>query len=577
MKTDESKLLRKRIRIFGLFIYTIFFLLAGRAFYYQVVISEWLADKATNQYEKIDVFYGNRGSVFDNTNRKLAVSLDVVSVGAHPRQIRDVGTTVKALTDILHVDRRELLSGLYSTKSFVWVKRQITPKETKLLTDLKLPGIVFVPEQSRFYPNKSLGAQLIGFCDRDGEGIEGLEYYYNSVIKGSVDRVKVLRDAHGRRFETEKTISSDKNGNNIVLTINGAIQYIAEKALEEAVVGFSAKSGIAVVMNPKTGGILALAHYPFYNPNSFRDYSREVIRNRALTDPFEPGSTMKIFSAAAAIESGICKPTTVFNCENGAYLVGTNVVNDTHSYGMLTLQEIVKYSSNIGAIKIGQMIGSETLYKTLRNFGFGEKTGMDASGETAGSLAPYTKWRKIDAGTIAFGQGLSVSAIQLTAATAAIANGGVLMKPRLVQAITDSNGQVIKRFDPIPVRRVVSSGTARTVSQMMREVITTGGTGVNAALEGYVVCGKTGTAQKIENGAYAKGKYISSFIGFVPADNPEAVILVLVDEPQKKYYGGTVAAPAFKKIALETLGLLNIPPINVPNRLTVSLAKEAKG
>ncbi len=577
MKTDEKKLLRRRIRIFGLFIYVIFFLMAGRAFYYQVVINEWLADKAMNQYEKIDIIYGNRGSIFDNTNRKLAVSLDVVSVGAHPMQIKDVATTVKALTDILHVDRRELLAALYSTKSFVWVKRQITPKETKLLTDLKLPGIVFVPEQSRFYPNKSLGAQFIGFCNRDGEGIEGLEYFYNSEIKGSVDRVKVLRDAHGRRFDTEKTIVSDKNGSNLVLTINGAIQYTAEKALEDAVLGFSAKSGIAVVMNPKTGAILALAHYPFYNPNSFRDYSREVIRNRALTDPFEPGSTMKIFSAAAAIESGICKPTTVFNCENGSYLVGTNIVNDTHSYGMLTLQEIVKYSSNIGAIKVGQMIGSETLYKTLRSFGFGEKTGLDASGETAGSLSPYTKWRKIDAGTIAFGQGLSVSAIQLTAATSAIANGGVLMKPRLVQAIIDSNGQVTKKFDPVPVRRVISSSTARVVNQMMREVITTGGTGVNAALEGYIVCGKTGTAQKIENGAYAKGKYISSFVGFVPADNPEAVILVLVDEPQKKYYGGTVAAPAFKKIALETLGLLNIPPKNVPNRLTVSLTKEVKG
>jgi cell division protein FtsI (penicillin-binding protein 3) len=244
---------------------------------------------------------------------------------------------------------------------------------------------------------------------------------------------------------------------------------------------------------------------------------------------------------------------------------------------MLTVQEIIKYSSNIGAIKVGQAVGAEILYKNLRNFGFGEKTGIDCAGETSGVLAAYTKWRKIDAGTIAFGQGISVSAMQLITATSAIANGGILMKPHLVQAVTDANGQIIKKIEPTPVRRVISSETARTVRQMMKEVITTGGTGMNAALEGYVVCGKTGTAQKTENGSYARGKYVSSFIGFVPADHPEAVILVVVDEPQKRYYGGTVAAPAFKRIAQETLGYLNVAPENIPTRFRVSLEKEGEG
>ena len=343
---------------------------------------------------------------------------------------------------------KELINNLYSTKPFVWIKRQITPKESKMLADLNLPGIVLKPEYSRFYPNKFLGAQVVGFCGLDGKGIEGVEYFYNAELQGTEDRVKVLKDALGRRFESEKTTVSDSDGNNLVLTIDGAIQYITEKALEEAVVGFSGKSGMAIVMNPRTGGILALAHYPSYNPNAFREYSKGELRNRALTDPFEPGSTMKIFSVAAAIESGICKPTTVFNCENGAFHVGTNVVHDTHSYGMLTVQEIIKYSSNIGAIKVGQAVGAEILYKNLRKFGFGEKTGIDCAGETAGALAPYTKWRKIDAGTIAFGQGVSVSAIQLITATCAIANGGILMKPHLVQAVTDANGQVIKKIEP---------------------------------------------------------------------------------------------------------------------------------
>jgi cell division protein FtsI (penicillin-binding protein 3) len=551
--------------------------MAGKAVYYQVFLSEWLADKAMDQYEKVDVFSGRRGNIYDASNRKMAVSIDVVSVGAHPKKIRDVRATIKALSDVLHVDRRELINNLYSTKPFVWIKRQITPKETRLLADLNIPGIVLKPEYSRYYPNKFLGAQVVGFCGLDGKGIEGVEYYYNAQLQGTEDRVKVLKDALGRRFESEKTTVSDANGNNLVLTIDGAVQYITEKTLEEAVVGFSGKSGMAIVMNPRTGGILALAHYPSYNPNAFREYSKGELRSRALTDPFEPGSTMKIFSVAAAIESGICKPTTVFNCENGAFHIGTNVVHDTHSYGMLTVQEIIKYSSNIGAIKVGQAVGAEILYKNLRNFGFGEKTGIDCAGETSGTLAPYTKWRKIDAGTIAFGQGISVSAIQLITATSAIANGGILVKPHLVKAVTDANGQVIKRIEPAPVRRAISTETARTIRQMMKEVITTGGTGVNAALEGYAVCGKTGTAQKIENGSYARGKYVSSFIGFVPADYPEAVILVIVDEPQKRYYGGTVAAPAFKRIALETLGYLNISPQNIPNRLTVSLEKEGKG
>jgi cell division protein FtsI (penicillin-binding protein 3) len=577
MKTDESKMLRFRIRILGSIMYALFFLMAGKAIYYQVFLSEWLADKAVSQYEKVDVFSGKRGNIYDASNRKMAVSIDVVSVGVHPKKIRDVRATIKALSEALHVDRRELIHNLYSTKPFIWIKRQITPKESKLLADLNLPGIVLIPEYSRFYPNKFLGAQVVGFCGLDGKGIEGVEYYYNTQLQGTEDRVKVLKDALGRRFESEKTIVSDSNGNNLVLTIDGAIQYITEKALEEAVVGFSGKSGMAIVMNPRTGGILALAHYPSYNPNAFREYPKGELRNRALTDPFEPGSTMKIFSVAAAIESGICKPTTVFNCENGAFHVGTNVVHDTHSYGMLTVQDIIKYSSNIGAIKVGQAVGAEILYKNLRNFGFGEKTGIDCAGETPGVLAPYTKWRKIDAGTIAFGQGVSVSAIQLITATSAIANGGILVKPHLVKAVTDANGQVIKKIEPAPVRRAISTETARTVRQMMKEVITTGGTGVNAALEGYAVCGKTGTAQKIENGSYARGKYVSSFIGFVPADYPEAVILVVVDEPQKRYYGGTVAAPAFKRIALETLGYLNISPQNIPSRLTVSLEKEGKG
>ncbi|MBW1842449.1 MAG: penicillin-binding protein 2, partial [Deltaproteobacteria bacterium] len=306
-------------------------------------------------------------------------------------------------------------------------------------------------------------------------------------------------------------------------------------------------------------------------------------RNRAITDPFEPGSTMKIFLASAAIESGLCNPNTIFYCEGGRYRIGRNFIHDTHEYGWLSLQQIVKYSSNIGTVKIAERIGKDNLYHTLRNFGFGKKTGIDCPGETAGTLSPQSRWSKIDTGAISFGQGISVSAIQLITAVSSIANDGILMKPYVVKAITDRNGRLIENFHPQKVRTVISPETARVIKRIMQTVIDEGGTGVNAAIEGYTVCGKTGTAQKVDkNGGYARGKYVSSFVGFAPAENPAVAILVAVDEPQEQHYGGTVAAPAFRKIAYDTLNYLNIPPgrgkpMENADRLIASRGRGAKG
>jgi cell division protein FtsI (penicillin-binding protein 3) len=360
-------------------------------------------------------------------------------------------------------------------------------------------------------------------------------------------------------------------GNSIILTLDRTVQFIAETALAEGVREVGASSGIAIVMVPRTGAILALAHYPFFNPNAFDRFSRERWRNRSITDAFEPGSTLKIFSAAAALESGGCTPETIFYCEKGAYQVGNAVIHDTGSHEWLTLEKIIQLSSNIGAVKVGEMIGPEPLYRTLRAFGFGEKTGINCPGETAGSLAPYHRWSKIHTGTIAFGHGLSVSAMQLVTAVAALANDGVLMKPWIVQAITDFDGRPVRRFEPETVRRAVSVETARMVRRMMRKVVESGGTGTRAALTGYPACGKTGTAQKIDNrGAYAEGKYIASFVGFAPANAPEVAILVVVDEPVKHHYGGIVAAPVFRRIAEETLNALNVPPLTDTGRLTAA-------
>lgn len=571
------KQIKFRVIIVGI-AFTLFFTIIGaKAMYLQIFCRSWLSEKAANQYEVSLISSGKRGTIYDRNLREMAVSIDVTSIAAHPPQIKNPKAAAKSLAKALKINRNVLAKRLTSEKKFVWIKRKVTPKEAETVRNLNIDGLVFLSEHKRFYPNKTLASQLIGFTDIDDNGLEGIEFYCNDDLKGADSRYTVLRDAHGRGFEAENTAGSDSSGKNLVLTIDSNIQYIAETTLAETVTKFSAKSGMAVVMATGTGAVLALAHFPFLNPNALNEFDQELWRNRVITDPFEPGSTMKIFSAAAAIESGSSSPNSIFYCENGEYRVGRHVVHDTHEYGWLSLQQIIKYSSNIGAIKFSTKTGSEHLFRTLRNFGFGTKTGIDCPGETAGSLASFKKWTKIDAGTISFGQGISVSALQLIAATSAIANKGIFMKPYVVQAITDRNGRLIKSFAPSEGRRVISEKTAKTLTRIMQTVTTEGGTGVNAALEGYSVCGKTGTAQKIgNNGTYANGKYISSFVGFVPSEHPKVAVLVIIDEPKGQHYGGTVAAPGFRNIAQKTLAYMNLSPKSKTDGLIVSLGSKIK-
>jgi cell division protein FtsI (penicillin-binding protein 3) len=571
------KQIKFRVIIVGI-AFTLFFTIIGaKAMYLQIFCRSWLSEKAANQYEVSLKSSGKRGTIYDRNLREMAVSIDVTSIAAHPPQIKNPKAAAESLAKALKINRNVLAERLTSEKKFVWIKRKVTPKEAETVRNLNIDGLDFLREHKRFYPNKTLASQLIGFTDIDDDGVEGIEFYCNDDLKGAVSRYTVLRDAHGRGFEAENTADSDSSGKNLVLTIDSNIQYIAETTLAETVTKFSAKSGMAVVMATGTGAVLALAHFPFLNPNALNEFDQELWRNRVITDPFEPGSTMKIFSAAAAIESGSSSPNSIFYCENGEYRVGRHVVHDTHEYGWLSLQQIIKYSSNIGAIKFSTKTGSEHLFRTLRNFGFGTKTGIDCPGETAGSLASFKKWTKIDAGTISFGQGISVSALQLIAATSAIANKGIFMKPYVVQAITDRNGRLIKSFAPSEGRRVISEKTAKTLTRIMQTVTTEGGTGVNAALEGYSVCGKTGTAQKIgNNGTYANGKYISSFVGFVPSEHPKVAVLVIIDEPKGQHYGGTVAAPGFRNIAQKTLAYMNLSPKSKTDGLIVSLGSKIK-
>lgn len=568
MKRSDLNKRKNRIRVVGGFFFLFLGLISVRAIYIQVFQCTQLSEQAANQYQKSLTAKGRRGTIFDVNYREMAITVDVTSIAAYPNYIRNPQKTAEALSGPLNLSKNAILRKLNSDKLFVWIKRQVLPREAKAVRMLKLEGVDFIPEHKRFYPGKTLASQLVGFTGIDGHGLEGLEYFYDDYLDGEAAKLTVLKDALGRWFEIENDVSADTAGYDIVLTIDRAVQYIAENALEKAAIDAEAKSGMVVVSKPRTGEIMAIAHYPFFNPNAFQKYNRQLWRNRAITDPFEPGSTMKIFSAAAAIESGNCTPNTIFYCENGAYRIGEDVVHDTGSYGWMTLLKIVKHSSNIGAVKISEMIGPKSLYSTLRSFGFGSRTGIGCPGETSGSLSSYKRWSKIDAGAISFGHGISVSSIQLLSAVGAIANDGVLMRPYIVQAVQDENGNIINRNEPQKIRRVISKDTARTVKMMMETVIE-GGTGSQAKLDGYTACGKTGTAQKIDkNGEYAPGKCVASFVGFAPAKEPEIAILVVLDEPQTNYYGGVVAAPVFKEVAEETLNYLNIPP--AMDKLTVS-------
>ena len=561
MNLKEKKYLRFRVVTIGIFFGLFLGVICAKAAYLQIYRGSWLSQLAADQYEASVKTSGKRGTIYDRKMSELAVSIQVTSIAAYPARLDDPAKTAAALAKPLHLDRSSLQRSFRSKKTFVWVKRQATPREVEKVKELNLGGIGFVPEYNRFYPKKTLAAQVIGFTGVDGAGLEGLEHFYDRSLKGAETEYTCLRDALGNRFVSNGSNMPDFSGKNLILTIDQTVQFIAERTLEDTVTEFNADSGIAIVMEPKSGALLAIAQYPFFNPNAYREFKSANWRNRAITDAIEPGSTLKIFSATAAIEFGDSSPNTIFFCENGAYRIGRKIVRDVSAHGWLSLQQIVKYSSNIGAIKISEIVGAKHLFNTLTDFGFGARTGIDCPGESPGSLSNYRRWTRMDTSAISFGHGMAASPLQLVTAVSAIANNGVLMKPYLVAAITDQNNQTVQSFAPRRVRRVVSENTARKVATILKTVVAEGGTGTQAALQGFSVGGKTGTAKKIgPDGTYSDDDYIASFIGFTPVDNPAITVLVIINEPREQYYGGVVAAPAFRRIAQETLNYLNIHP-----------------
>ena len=502
-----------------------------------------------------------RGNIYDRNMYKLAFNLNVDSVFAVPGDIDDAEKPeiARRLEPILSLDRDFILERLRRKKGFIWLKRKISEEESKKVKALKLKGVELIKESKRFYPNGYLASHVIGFAGLDNTGLEGVELVYDKYLKGTPGFRFTSRDAKRRHLSSkDERFLAPVNGFNLILNIDETIQNIAEQALENAYNKYKAKGAIIIVMEPNTGEILAFANRPTYNPNFFHDSKPDVYRNTGVTDLFEPGSVFKIVTAACALETGVVDFEDKFFCENGKYWIRGHCLHDHKPHATLTFREVIEKSSNIGTVKVAQKLAQRDLYNQIRLFGFGQTTGIDLNGEARGATHPPEKWSKITIAALPIGHEVTVTAIQLACAISAIANGGNLVKPWVVREVRDEKGEVIVNFSPKIVKGVISKTTARKTAEILKGVIERG-TGKGAKLESYTAAGKTGTAQKLEpSGGYSHSKFVGSFIGFAPVENPRITVVVCLDEPRPVYYGGVVSAPVFKKVAENTLRYLGV-------------------
>ncbi len=582
MKRKSVNWFKVRIIFLSCVLFSCFVLILGRMFQLQVLKKEQLYKLAAQQQHVQIPLVPKRGTIYDCRGNELAVSIEVDSVYADARKVVDVEKTAKKLASILQIDRRELKRRLKKRRSFEWVRRKISAKEVEEIKALQLPGISFLKENRRFYPNSHLAAHLIGFVGLDSKGLEGIEFQYDALLNGENHIWTAARDALGREIAMGKApFEKADHYRNIALTIDKPIQHIVETELGRGVEKWGAKGGMAIAMDPLTGKILAMASSPTFNPNQFIQYRSKSWRNRAVSDLFEPGSLFKAFLAAGALEERVVRPSDSYFCENGSYTVYDRTIHDTSKHGYLTFQQIIKLSSNIGASKVGEKMGRDRFYRYISAFGFGEKTRIGLPGEGKGIVHHPRYWSPVALDTISFGQGISVTGIQLVTALSAIANGGFLMRPYVAEKIMNEKGEVVQSFKPEVVRKVISEETAKKVIGLLQAATEKGGTGEEAVPAGYEVAGKTGTAQKVDSllGGYSEDRFISGFIGFAPTDAPKLVLLVVIDEPQGNRYGGVVAAPIFKSIMEKVLPLRNVIPkgtMIVKNGLDSAPRREAR-
>jgi len=548
-----------RFSVVTLTLIVFLFIFSIRLILIQVFRSSDLTLLAERQHDYFVELEPVRGTVYDRNLQPLAFNVPVYSVFANPKSMseEDKREAISHLSQLLELSPQYIAARLNRDKYFVWIKRKLPIDLSDEVKKLNLTGIHFQRESKRYYPNGSLAAHIIGFAGTDNEGLEGLELNYNKYLKGKEGKMQVLRDARQRNLQVGESFVPPQDGFHLVLTIDETIQYIAERSLDQAYQKHNAKAASIIVMDVKTGEILALANRPTYNLDDVSKSDLESRTNRAISYVYEPGSVFKVITAAAALEEDLFNEKDKVFCENGNYRVANHILTDHHPYGTLSFREVFIFSSNIGVAKIAQKIGGKLVYKYGRRFRFGISTGIDLKGEVNGWLKEPSQWSKTTIGAIPIGYEVTVTPIQLVSAISSIANQGVYMRPFVVKYVKDNQDQVIKSYEPQVVDRVISAGTAERLKDILKGVVESG-TGKRAQINDVEVAGKTGTARKVIDGQYSKGKYYASFMGFAPANNPRLAMVVVVDEPHPSYFGGTVSAPVFQEVMTNALKYLKV-------------------
>jgi len=540
----------------------------GRLYQVQIVRHAHYVNRATRQQEQTLTLTPVRGSILDAHGRILAESVAAATVYADPQAIPDRQAAAKALASIpaLRMTSNEIEQKLATGSSFVYLARQLPVAAAEQLRSLRLQGVYFLDDHRRSYPRATLAANVVGYTGLDGEGLAGIEHSLDNYVRGHAGKVTILRDARrGVYLVGAQGVNRAVDGDSVVLTIDSVIQFIAERALATQVEKYHAAAGSAIVMDPHDGTILAMASYPTFDPNQFGSFPPAAWRNRNIQDMYEPGSTFKIVTASAGLEEGVVTPSQILDCGNGAIQIANTEIHEHggNRYGMMTFEDVLVHSSNVGTVRVGLSLGPSRFYRYIRSFGFGERTGIQLPGETSGLVRSVDKWSQLSNASMSIGQEIGVTPLQIIRAVSTVANGGLRVEPRLIDRVVDPQGSVVYRPQPQAPVRVISEKTAAVLNEILKAVVARG-TGTNAALPEHVVAGKTGTAQKAGRGGYSD-KVVASFAGYVPADRPRLAILVVVDEPKGAQYGGTVAAPAFREIAEASLRYLGVPP-SLPTR-----------
>jgi cell division protein FtsI (penicillin-binding protein 3) len=545
-----------------------------RLVYLQIFCYGDFERRAAHQQQRSFDLSPRRGVIYDRAGRELAMSIDVDSAFIVPTETPDLANTVSLITRITKDDPRVVLADCKAHKTFCWVARKADAETADRIRSLNLLGVHFQKEPKRFYPKRELAAQVLGYVGTDDQGLSGLEREFNDQLEGKPGKLMISVDARKRWFASVE--KQPEPGDNLVLTIDQNIQYVAERELERGMEETKAIAGTVVVMNPHTGEILALTNRPTFNPNNKKEIRPETLKNHAVSDVYEPGSTFKVVTVSAGLEEKVTRPDEVFDCQMGSIVINGTRIHDSKPHGLLTVSEIIAESSDVGAIKVAMRLGNDRFYKYIRAFGFGQQTGIELPGETRGMSKPVDRWSKISFASISMGQEVGVSAVQLVSLIATIANDGVRVPPRIVAGtVPPQNGLQTVAFHPAQDSRVISSLTAAQMRQMLQGVVLHG-TGRKALLEGYTSAGKTGTAQKFDPsiGKYSHTKYYASFAGFAPINDPQIAIVVVLDSAVGLHQGGQVSAPIFQRIAQQVLEYQHVPhDVELPATRQVLLAR----